>query len=142
MDEEPARGGVGERDAHVEHARSVGREGDGDGGAGAELDLALAVDGDGAAFDGDPVRDAGGQVAGVPRTPIGATTPGAIGAKTVRSAVGGIGEGDDDAVGIGPRGGVQQAGDAGQADRVRLGEGAVELAQGRGLPQRLRRRRG
>src|SRR6187455_773374 len=66
VDEEPARGGVGERDAHVEYARPVGGEGDGDGAAGAELDLALAVDRDGAALHGDPVRDAGEQVTGVP----------------------------------------------------------------------------
>jgi hypothetical protein len=133
VDEEPARGGVGERDAHVEHARSSGREGDGDGGAGAELDLALAVDRDGAALHGDPVRDAGGQVPGVADADRGDDARRDRGEdRPVRG--GGIGEGDDDTVGIGPRGGVQQAGDAGQADRVRLGERAIELAQGRGLP--------
>ena len=110
MDEEPARGGVGERDAHVEHARSGGRESDGDGGAGAELDLTLAVDRDGAALHGDPVRDAGGEVPGTADPDRGDDARRDRGEdRPVRGR--GIGQSDDDAVRIGPRDGVQQAGD-------------------------------
>ena len=134
-DEQPPLGGRGEHGAHVEDPGPVGGEGDGDRGGGpnsiSRSPSTATVPRSTATVCGSPGRS--GRAS---RIPIGTITPGAIGASTVRAASSGGGQPDRDPVRVGAGGRVQQPGDAGQADGVRLGERAVDLAQRLRLPQR------